>query len=357
MASFAEIASLCPYPIVNLHDVDEPHDGFFLETPGICRRNFGKKHLCREHYQKLMDEPSKIGMPVQCPCGFTSFVVATATQHLAITAVVPYPRIGGDNERRVAKKHPSHKITVTSLEKVAKTLRNLDQKVGLLEQSAVNNHSMALHEIRKLNRTVKQTAERLCCKENSSHPEMALKPLVDIWKSAELMSSQFEIIEMLANESLADLPLKSKIEVYRIFDKCARIYDVVEKQSVIALNAPPGFSGKIEACDKTFPIIPTVLIENALKYRKPNNNVDVHIFSESNECVVTVGNVAEFNPDLDDSVFGKGARATVTKEGSGNGLYLAQLVARQHGSSITLDVQKKSDSKMYVKFEVRFPLV
>lgn len=357
MASFAEIASLCPYPVVNLHNVDVPRDGFLLETPDMCRRNFGKQHECREHYQKLMEMPSMIGIPVQCPYGFASFVVATDTQHIAITGVIPFPRLGGKKERRVAKKYSSHKMTVAALEKAASNLHNLDEKIRLLEQSAVINHSMALHEIRKLNRNVKQTAERLCRRENSTQPEMASKELVNIWKSAELMSRQFEIIEMLANESLADLPLNSEIEVYRIFDKCVRIYGAGGRNSMISLRAPTDFSGRIEACDKTFPIIPTVLIENALKYRKPNHKVDVHIYSQDNECVVAVGNVAEFNPDLDDSVFGKGARATMAKEGSGNGLYLAQLVARQHGSSISLDIQKKSDREMNVKFMVRFPLI
>lgn len=357
MASFAEIARLCPYPVVNLHNVDVPRDGFLLETPDICRHNFGKEHRCREHYEKLMDMPSMIGKPVQCPCGFSSFVVATNTQHLAITGVVPYPRLGGPMERGVAKKHPSHKITVASLENVATNLQDLEQKIGLLEQSAVNNHSMALHEIRKLNRTVKQNAERLCRKENPSQPEMASNSLVNIWKSSELMSSQFEIIEMLANESLADLPLKSKIEVYRIFDKCVRIYDAVGGQSRITLHAPPGFFVRIEACDKTFPIIPTVLIENALKYGKPNNKVDVHIYSEGNECVVAVQNVAPFDPSLDNAVFKKGTRATQENDGSGNGLYLAQLVARQHGSSITMATVKRSEKEMFVTFTVTFPVI
>jgi len=48
---------------------------------------------------------------------------------------------------------------------------------------------------------------------------------------------------MLANESLTELPLNSSIEVYRIFDKCAHIYNSVEGNARIALRAPYGFSG------------------------------------------------------------------------------------------------------------------
>jgi len=170
------------------------------------------------------------------------------------------------------------------------------------------------------------------------------------------MSQQFDIIEMLANESLTELPFNSTIEVYRIFDKCARIYNSVDGNAQVILRASYGFSGRIHACDKTFPIIPTVLIENALKYGKRNRDVDVHIYPAQSECVIEVSNIADANPLLNNSIFEKGKRATQGKEGSGHGLYLAQIVAKQHGSTITLDVKPKAANECVVTFKVRFPL-
>jgi len=356
MPTFSEIASFCPYPVVNLHAVDVPQDGFQLQTPDLCRRSIGKYHSCREHYERLFDSPGLIGKPVQCPLGFTSFVVATNTQHFAITGVVPYPRGGGAAERAAAKKYPSHKVTLDSIARSAGVLQALEQRLGDIEQEAISGHAMALHEIRKLNRTVKQTAERLCRQERADAPELASKELVQIWKSAEIMSQQFDIIEMLANESLTELPLNSTIEVYRIFDKCARIYNSVDGNAQVILRASHGFSGRIHACDKTFPIIPTVLIENALKYGRRNRDIEVHIYPEQSECVIEVGNVTEPNPLLNNSIFEKGKRATQGKEGSGHGLYLAQLVARQHGSTITLEVKPKTTNECMVTFKVRFPV-
>src|SRR4029077_4703726 len=97
--------------------------------------------------------------------------------------------------------------------------------------------------------------------------------LVKIMKASELMSRQFDVIELLANEELATLPLNSVSEVYKLFDKCARIYQTRSKR--ITLDAPQGFSPRVDACDKTFPIIPSVLIENALKYSVPESDVRV----------------------------------------------------------------------------------
>ena len=356
MPTFSELAGFCPYPVVNLHAVDVPRDGFQLETPESCRRSFGKHHSCREHYERLFDSPGLIGTPVQCPFGFTSFVVATNTQHFAITGIVPYPRAGGATERAMAKKYPNHKVTLDSIVAIAHSLQAVEQRLADIEQEAISGHAMALHEIRKLNRTVKQTAERLCRQERPDAPETASRELVQIWKSAEIMSQQFDIIEMLANESLTELPLTSSIEVYRIFDKCARIYSSVDGNAQVILRALYGFSGRIEACDKTFPIIPTVLIENALKYGKRGRNVDVHIHPAQGECIIEVSNIAEPNPLLNNSIFEKGKRATQGKEGSGHGLYLAQLVAKQHGSTITLEVKPKSANECEVTFKVRFPV-
>ena len=219
MTTFSEIAQFCPYPLVDLHAIDVPHDGFLLSTPEVCRHSFGKHHHCREHYEQLFNRPELIGKPVQCPSGFVSLVVATNTQHFAITGLIPYPRCGGSAERTAAKRFPHHRVEVESICTVARTLQTLEQRLSAIEQEAVSAHAMALHEIRKLNRNVKQTAERLCRAESPNSPELASKDLVQIWKSAEIMSQQFEIIEMLANESLTDLPLNSTIEVYRIFDK------------------------------------------------------------------------------------------------------------------------------------------
>jgi light-regulated signal transduction histidine kinase (bacteriophytochrome) len=356
MGASSEIMGLSPYPVVNLHSVALPQDGFQHSTPDLCRRAFEKDDACHRHYERLLDSAQMVGKPVQCPHGFSSFVVVTNTQHLAITAVVPFPRGGGSCERAAAKKYPNHKVTVESLSGIARLLQSLENRLRDMEQEAVTSHAMALHEIRKLNRTVKQTAERLCRRERPDSPELASNELVQIWKSAEIMSQQFDIIEMLANESLTELPLNSIIEVYRIFDKCTRIYNSVDGNAQVVLRAPYGFSGRIRACDKTFPIIPTVLIENAAKYGKRGREIEVRIFQDQDWCVIEVSNAAETNPLLNNSIFEKGKRATQGKDGSGHGLYLAQLVAKQHGSVITLQVRSKNANESVVTFNVKFPI-
>jgi light-regulated signal transduction histidine kinase (bacteriophytochrome) len=280
---------------------------------------------------------------VQCPFGLSSYLVAIGPVTVALTGFVPFPRVGGAAEKSAAKHHPDLKVSRESVRLAAESLRAAQSQLDEIEHRAVKQQSMALHEIRKLNRTVKQTAERICRAESPADPDRATKEFVSIWKASELMSQQFEVIELLANESLATLPLRNECEPYRIFDKCARIYR--DRWKDIYLWAPPGFSPRIAACDKTFPILASVLIENATKYAVPGTQIKIDfrpIYGMGGRFAIEVRNVAEPNAPLSRNILLKGVRGSSDGEGSGNGLYVADLVARQHGSELSLDVHSVS---------------
>src|SRR5207249_3597738 len=158
------------------------------------------------HYKKLLQDASFLEKTVQCPFGFSSFVVRARKATLAFTGVIPFPRMGGEKERRMAKSYPTSHIDVVSFRKARDAILVGDARMAQLEAEIIKREAFALHEIRKLNRTVKQEAERLCLSESPNNPAAANPQFVKIWKSSELMSVQFEVIELLANETLFTLP-------------------------------------------------------------------------------------------------------------------------------------------------------
>ncbi len=200
--------------------------------------------------------------------------------------------------------------------------------------------SAGLHEIRKLNREVKQTAERMCLKENRDEPSFANPDIVKIWKASEMMSNHFNIIELVANESLMRLPVRSKVQPYRLFDKCAKIYRPAGNSERIQLDAEYGFRCEIAACDKTNSIIPTVLMQNAVKYSPDDSEIIVrfskrkHKLGSPEKLRIEVTNEFTQASALDDSIFGRSVRKATDTDGSGFGLYVAQQVAVQHGTKI-----------------------
>lgn len=361
--------SLSTLPIVNLDHIGVPMDGLNVPTSEYCKRHFSKSHLCKEHYENLAKNVDLSTRIVQCPFGLSSFVSKTRDFNVAFTGVIPWPREGGKKEKVLSKqlgneyrvpKAAFYRL-VTSLTDAMRYLMSWEKneltKVREFEKTNLEKHSMALHEIRKLNRTVKQTAERLCRESNPHDPTSADVNLVSIWKSADLMSMQFEIVELLANETLTELPLKSEVEVYRIFDKCVRIYKSDEASRFINIRSERDYYPKIKACDKTFPIIPTVLIENALKYSIPDTTIDVDISRAGKTCVVTVNNISKRSDSLNSSVFERGVRAHDEVDGSGHGLHLLKLVTEQHGGACRVEVTNVGEKTMNCTFVVTLPEV
>lgn len=349
-----DVCSLSVLPTVDLGLLNEPEDGVFLMVPKVCRVSFAKSPRCREHYESLTRaEPSVIH---QCPNGLASVRVQTSQENIALTAFIPFPRQGGRAEREQARRYPDNKVSSETIQRATAALHEIDQRFNAIELETFRKYSLALHEIRKLNRTVKQGAERLARRESPSDPDLASPNIVQIWKASDLMSQHFDVLEILANEKLAELPLNTQADMYRMFDKCARIYRPYDEPQRINLSAPPGFRGLVDACDKTFSIIPTVLLQNAIKYSLPKTPVAVKFEPEPDGTAftVSVSNVAPPQVKLDESVFRRGVRGTQDKEGSGLGLYVAQLVARQHGTLLTVNTNQISAQATLCTFSVRF---
>ncbi|MCM2370627.1 sensor histidine kinase [Aporhodopirellula aestuarii] len=346
-------------PIVSLNSPGFPKPGLFDTDLQFCEQKYSESKACEQHYQKLKNV--RDGLIVQCPHGFSSCAFSIGTSRFALTSFVPFPRIGGNLERKLGKQFPKKKIASSALPSVVQQCREFTRQVDEIEIFVARQQSMALHEIRKLNRTVKHTSERLHSSSTSDLVETKRK-LETIWKTSELMSNQFDVLELIANESLADLPLNAISEPYRVFDKLAHIYRFSDDNLVIEMDCANFYHPKIRACDKTFPILASVLLSNAAKYSTDNTPVRVEVYpapGAGKRCGITISNFAEDHERLDDRIFQKGERVASDTDGSGMGLYLAQLVARQHGGSIefTKTSVRESTALVNCEFSVDFQIV
>jgi len=171
------------------------------------------------------------------------------------------------------------------------------------------------------------------------------------------MSQQFDVMEILANHNLADLPLNARSEIVRLFHKCIFVYRNPDEKSRVTLSVPQNYSPRILTCDKTIPIIPTVLLQNAEKYSTPKSDIRVSIEPRDQFCVVTITNLSEGQQELDDSIFKRGVRASTDTDGSGNGLFVAQLVAKQHGTQIHVKSEILNSLSVRHTFEVIFEAI
>ena len=183
---------------------------------------------------------------------------------------------------------------------------------------------------------------------------LPVRNLLKIWKTSGLMSAQFDVIELLANEELYRFPLNTELEIYKLVDKCVRIFRPPDNPSRIVLKAPFNFHARIRAFDKTIQIIPTVLIENALKYAIPGSPIYVELSREDDWVILSVQNDSIGTQPLTENVFQRGYRASKDQDGSGNGLYLAQMVAQQHEAKLQLSSSMIRPNTMRCHFSIVF---
>jgi len=343
---------LSPLPVVDLMNISEPAPGMSCDVPTQCIKNFTKSDACKLHYQQLLNNPAAIGKFTQCPYGFSTYVHSSASSLLALTSLVPWPRMGGEAERRMSKSNKSCKIARDRVVGISNALQETEGHLAELEKDTIQRNSLSLHEARKFNRTIKQTAERICRKDNPNNPNQAKPEFVKIWKAAEMMSTQFEILELIANENLTQLPINSTVEFFPLAHKVVHLYSDRRTNICVELHSEPkGVRGSVKACDKTIHIIPTVLIDNAIKYAEKDTSVDVCIREHSGKCSLEVTNYYRDANTLTADIFERGVRAS-TLDGTGFGLYLAQLVAKQHSTVILLDTC--FDKR--IRFSVEFPI-
>jgi signal transduction histidine kinase len=341
--------TVSPLPIVDLSSISPPSPGFSDIDVSFCQKKFSESDLCRQHYESLQSHSSDVVK--QCPHGFSSLRFQVKDRPFALTSFIPFPRSGGKNERRLAKLFPNKKLAVAALAQMIENMEKVVDNLNVTEKSVAAQQSMALHEIRKLNRTVKQTAERLCFSTNNI--DFSIRDQIEsIWKASELMSGQFDVLELIANEELANLPRTALSEPFKVFDKIARIYRQTNKSSLIRLESHHNYFPKIMVCDKTFPILASVLLGNAAKYSVQGTEIEVAFLplnSSPNSLKITISNIAKNHPDLDQRIFQKGYRVAEDSDGTGKGLYLAQLVAMQHGSKIEFRTAAVKDNPGFVK--------
>lgn len=376
MTQFEKVSNFSQLPIVNLQNPGLPQSGVLVKLSDTCKKNYAKGPACKKHYDTLARDSHDRKTFIQCPYGFTSIEFHAGDISAALTGFIPSPRLGGAAERILARRHKEIRLdaesvveSIFTLKEVARRYQEIEmeaqrrlysveeevkKRLDGVELNVAQKFSMALHEIRKLNRTVVQTAERLCLQERPSSPESASPALVTIWKTAQMMSKQFDAVEILANESLTTLPVKTQSVLYRVLDKCVRAYQIDPTPRRIFLQTPSGYNPKILVCEKTFPIIPTSLITNAIKYSIPHTEIRVILSPEGEGCEVTVISQSEGQQVLDDSIFMRGVRASEDKEGSGMGLYVAQLVANQHGTRIGVRSHPADNGTVKHIFKVKF---
>jgi signal transduction histidine kinase len=319
------------YPSKFLPSTSAPRDGIILGVNNYCQKKFAAGTACADFYTWLAGQPDGYH---RCPLGFSAYKTSSSGLPLALTSLVPLPR---DSKARDAaedqryKDHPQSGVSRESIVKLDHAFRLMKVNYLELEKQALRQLPHALHEIRKLNAAIKAESEALT---NATGDNRCLT----ILRASEFMSTQFELLDLLVNESIAQLPIKEKGQLDSLVYKCLKIFETKAEEKRITLQFKYRQTVWVDCCDKTLPIIITILLDNAIRYSPENGTIGISVKKTANKVAVRIENAGEMNL-TPERRFMKNERGTHNIEGSGFGLYFAKKIAEQHGGNLTCETE------------------
>jgi signal transduction histidine kinase len=318
-----------PPSLLPLSDPDQllVHDGLEVPSPKFCRDSIGSNPECAHHYRS---EPAITDRFTQCPFGFTTRSFAFAGRTWFISGVVAHPRFDTKNERALAKRFPSSRVSRTTVNATVQLAAEVEKARADAIADGAKVLPQAFHELRKLNGTIIQNSERAISEFGED------RSLLSIKGAAELMRNNFDILEALSNiEGMRTLPLDGTVNLFDLAFKMKRVYQERAASRSIPINVE-GVRAIIKGSQKSFPLVPAVLLENAIKYGTSREPIYVGVHSNSSRVYLVVENrsIHEIDPTR---CFDRGTRFANGVEGGGFGLFLAKEVVEAHNGSIACE--------------------
>ncbi len=353
-------AASSPFPLADLTTPRIPQDGKFIPTPRTCKKVF-HEGKCAEFYRSVATSNGRR----ECPYGFSVWPYQFGETRIAVTGLIGSPRLNSGQERIRAKEYPRNHVAADAVEHWASTMAGVLSAGNLARDREFSRRLDALHEIRKFNSIVKTNMERICTRQSPSDPDEADPDMVRALRASSLISVQLDALDILANAGTsAAMSNPRKWVFYRTVDKIVRLYRVLADSRGVKLRLSGSSNATARVDERTIHIIPSCLVDNAIKYSPRDGIIDVSVTDETvdGRPVIVLRVRSEGPPataEEEGVLFvarGRGQAARATAEGSGVGLAIAHMVASGHGATIDAKQRKVSSSLSEWVFRVVLPV-
>lgn len=236
-------------------------------------------------------------------------------------------------------------------DKINRRTTNLSERLSVAERALSDMRQQhefvsdtlnsVLHEIRRLSAELASRAEQLS-RRIASPSNSGLSPIElsdAIMYMAGMMASRLALTDLELNPKAIETQTFTRAGIYRKFDKAVRVLSLRAREKRVKIDVKGTSFMKIEALP-AFELVPFVLIDNAIKYSPPDQDVLIE-FSEygPQELTVTISSTGPFvEVDEIEKIFERKFRGhnakVMNKSGQGLGLYFAKVLCELHGINI-----------------------
>jgi len=199
--------------------------------------------------------------------------------------------------------------------------------------------TFTMHEIRRLNLDIKSQAEEMI--ENLSRGSVDTNFLgyraQNIFGTSSLVSIRLDAYDFHVNPAVFSTGTKISLQVYRKFEKAMHCLQVESRKKQTRIRFV-GQSYDAIMGHSVLELLPFVLLENAIKYSPPNQEVTVTFQGAANRLEIIISSIGPtlFQSEEKD-LFARDFRGVNAKkmcDGTGAGLHFARLVCDLHGIKI-----------------------
>lgn len=184
----------------------------------------------------------------------------------------------------------------------------------------------------------------------------------NIFYTAGLLSARMAFADLELNPKILNKQIRVRSGIYKKFHKAKRLLSIKTKHNSLSISLIGNSTLEVETL-QAFELVPYVLLENAIKYSPPNQEIKVN-FSEilNRELEVIVSSIGPYvKPEETDKIFERGVRAesvmNTSISGEGLGLYLAKTLCDLNGFHISASSSQETSYTLslmpYATFEVK----
>lgn len=255
----------------------------------------------------------------------------------------------GQFNRRVSIENQHDEIQT-----LANTFNKMAERINQLITEMREMIDNIAHDLRSPLARIRAISENALSRESSKeeYQSAAENTLEECDRMIQMVNNTLDVAEAEAGVTERE---KEEINLANLIEEACELFEPVAEEKNVVLTFTLNTSCYLNGNRQSLQRMASNLLDNAIKYTKPNTSVDIKLDKDSNLIKISISDKGEGIPTQSQHrIFDRFYRcdSSRSKEGSGLGLSYAKAVARSHGGDIILENSSKQGSTFVISLPI-----